>query len=70
MRFFMIRATKKGEKPEPYAKSRKACEDITAELASPYFTELQLLLAKFTKARYTAFVREGFTPEQALFLCK
>lgn len=32
--------------------------------------ELEQTLAKLTKAKFDALVREGFTPEQAIQLCK
>lgn len=36
----------------------------------PLQIELQQVLAKLAKAKFDALVREGFTPEQALSLCK
>jgi hypothetical protein len=36
----------------------------------PMQLELQQLLARITKAKYDALVAEGFTPDQALTICK
>lgn len=36
----------------------------------PMQIELQQVHARLTKAKYDALVREGFTPEQAIQLCK
>ena len=33
-------------------------------------TELFAVIAAETKAKYDAYLAHGFTPEQALFLCK
>lgn len=36
----------------------------------PFYIELMTLTARQYKIKYGAFLKEGFTPEQALFLCK
>jgi hypothetical protein len=46
----------------------KAIREIQEAL--PVVIEGQKALAQATRARYLALVKEGFTPEQALELCK
>lgn len=43
---------------------RRATEDWAAEL------EWLALNARFTRAKYLAFIKEGFTETQAIELCK
>jgi len=35
-----------------------------------YFTELMDLVSKSTKIKYNSYINQGFTPEQAIYLCK
>lgn len=40
------------------------------QVVLPVVIEAQKALARVTRARYLSLVEEGFTPEQALALCK
>jgi len=42
----------------------------TFQDALPQHLQLQLLVAQITRAKFNALVKEGFTEQQALFLCK
>lgn len=48
--------------------SKAALQNAIEEL--PYYIELMTFFAKQTKIKYDALIKEGFTSEQALFLCK
>lgn len=49
---------------EQKAQLQKAIREL------PAYTENMTLLAKMVKVGYDALLKEGFTEEQALFLCK
>jgi len=36
----------------------------------PHYINLMAYAAKASKVRYDAYITEGFTPEQAIYLCK
>jgi hypothetical protein len=48
--------------------NKAALQNAIEEL--PYYIELMAFTAKTSKIKYEAYIKEGFTPEQALFLCK
>lgn len=47
---------------------RAAIEQLTREV--PHYIAMAPILAQIRKANYDALIAEGFTPEQALDLCK
>ena len=47
---------------------RAALEQFKRDL--PLYIEMQKAKASLTKATFDAYVKEGFTPDQALELCK
>jgi hypothetical protein len=52
---------------EERVKQAKLMKDALNDMA--YEVERQTLLAKVCRIRYTALLKEGFTPGQALVLC-
>lgn len=57
-----------GDVDSPLGLLRKGVEDLRKAL--PYQVELQEMLASVTKAKFDSLIQEGFSEQQALFLCK
>lgn len=52
----------------PIDKQRAQLEELKRNI--PIQIETLKIIAQLTRARYEALIESGFTPEQALFLCK
>lgn len=54
-------------------KARKACEELSQMMSGDNLDQTLMqfaILARATKLRYEAFLKAGFTPDQAIQLCK
>ena len=56
-----------GDSADPVTKIKNTMEEFRKTL--PHQIEIQTLLAQLQMAKFKALVKEGFTIEQALFLC-
>ena len=57
-----------GDGNDPIAKFRNALDEMRKTLALQL--EFQTIQAQLIRGKYNALITEGFTKEQALFLCK
>ena len=57
-----------GDVADPIQQLKNGIKQIKESM--PYTIEMQQLLAKIAKTRYDALIKEGFPPDQALFLVK
>ena len=64
---FSVRV-EQGDSEDPTTKMQNNIKDFRETL--PYQIEIQKLLAKLQRAKFLALIKEKFTIEQALFLCK
>lgn len=64
---FTVRV-EEGNSEDPLQKLINQNKTLKEQL--PYLIENMNLVAKLKRAQFEAYVREGFTEEQVLFLCK
>ena len=57
-----------GDSDDPITKFKEALAGMKNSLS--LHLEFQTIQAKILRAKYNALITEGFTKEQALFLCK